>query len=239
MVRGPSDAETTERLLAAAGEVFAEIGFRGATLREICRRGRANIAAVNYYFRDKQQLYAAVLDRAVVAAGEGMALLAPAPADPPEEKLRHLIHGFFKNLLGEDRPVQLLRLMAHEAVEPTPALDMVVEKIVRPVTQILDAVLAELLGTAADAVLVRDCRGSVLSLCGDYYHSAAFIRRVDHLDVHEPSTIEHLAEHVFRFSLGAIRALARGDLEGRDEKKLDVCPLRSPASSAVRSEITS
>jgi AcrR family transcriptional regulator len=234
VAHGPSDAETTERLLAAAGEVFAEVGFRGATLREICRRGRANIAAVNYYFRDKQQLYAAVLDRAVVAAGEGMALLAPDPADPPEEKLRHLIHGFFDNLLGEDRPVQLLRLMAHEAVEPTPALDLVVEKVVRPVTRILDAVLTELLGTAADAVLVRDCRGSVLSLCGDYYHSAAFIQRVDHLDVHEPATIEHLAEHVFRFSLGAIRALAGGDREGAEERNHEGPKPRNREENLVR-----
>jgi len=84
---------------------------------------------------------------------------------------------------------------------------------VRPVTQILDAVLAELLGTAADAVLLRDCTASVLSMCGNYYHSAALIQRLDHLNVHEPATIEHLAEHVFRFSLGAIRALARGERE--------------------------
>jgi AcrR family transcriptional regulator len=234
MARGPSDAETTQRLLAAAGEVFAEVGFRGATLREICRRGRANIAAVNYYFRDKQQLYAAVLDRAVVAAGEGMALLAPDPADTPEEKLRCFIHVFLHNLLGEDRPVQLLRLMAHEAVEPTPALNLAVEKIVRPVSQILNAIIAELLGTAADAVLLRDCAASVLSMCGNYYHSAALIQRLDHLNVHEPSTIEHLAEHVFRFSLGAIRALAGGDPEGGEERNHEGPKARNREENLVR-----
>src|SRR5438552_12326711 len=48
---------TQTRLLEVAGQVFAEKGFDGATVREICQRADANIAAVNYYFRDKEKLY--------------------------------------------------------------------------------------------------------------------------------------------------------------------------------------
>ena len=88
------------RLLAAATEVFAEVGYRAATLREICRRGQANIAAVNYHFRDKEHLYAAVVRQAVAAAGEGLARIDPNPADPPEEKLRHFIHGSWRTCWG-------------------------------------------------------------------------------------------------------------------------------------------
>ena len=77
MSRDDNGLETTQRLLAAATEVFAEVGYRAATLREICRRGQANLAAVNYHFRDKEHLYAAVVEAAVAAAGDGLARIVP------------------------------------------------------------------------------------------------------------------------------------------------------------------
>ncbi len=48
---------TRKRLLAAAGRVFKEKGYHGATIAEICRVAEANIAAVNYHFSDKETLY--------------------------------------------------------------------------------------------------------------------------------------------------------------------------------------
>src|SRR4051794_36148064 len=55
-------AQTRERLLEAAGQVFAEQGFRRATVRQICKRANANVAAVSYHFGDKLKLYAAVIN---------------------------------------------------------------------------------------------------------------------------------------------------------------------------------
>ena len=102
----------------------------------------------------------------------------------------------------------LLRLLAHEMIEPTPALDLVVEEGARPVKNILSAIVTALLGPTADPPLVRECTGSVLSQCVSFDHSRAVVQRLDHLDVHDPATIEHLADHIFRFSLGGIHAMA-------------------------------
>ena len=41
-----SPAATRDALLRATGEVFAEAGYRAATVRAICQRAGANIAAV-------------------------------------------------------------------------------------------------------------------------------------------------------------------------------------------------
>ena len=54
-------ARTQERLLEAAGQIFADVGYRAATVRQICQKAGANVAAVNYYFGDKEGLYLAVL----------------------------------------------------------------------------------------------------------------------------------------------------------------------------------
>jgi len=53
--------ETCDRILRAAVQVFALRGFEGATLKEITELAGANIAAVNYYFRSKEELIRQVL----------------------------------------------------------------------------------------------------------------------------------------------------------------------------------
>src|SRR2546425_13367601 len=72
--------ETRRRLLEAAGEVFAERGFRDATIREICQRAKANIAAAPYTFGDKEGLYATAVTYARSCAGGGFYKMAPPAA---------------------------------------------------------------------------------------------------------------------------------------------------------------
>ena len=83
--------ETRQRLLQAAAEVFAARGFRQATVREICRRAQANLAAVNYHFRDKEGLYADVLEDAHRQALKKYPLDGPDyEALPPPDACRPL-----------------------------------------------------------------------------------------------------------------------------------------------------
>jgi AcrR family transcriptional regulator len=50
-------AKTRQSLLTTAAEIFAEKGYRDATIAEISERAGTNIAAVNYHFGSKQTLY--------------------------------------------------------------------------------------------------------------------------------------------------------------------------------------
>ena len=209
MAKDDVSVETRGRLLRAAIEVFAEKGYRNTTLREICGRAEANIAAVNYHFGDKERLYEAVIDHAI-ALGEAK---QPRELDPqcssPESRLRQIVTGVLNHLLGDDRPTdQVIQLMSRELIEPTPSLDRMIEIGVRPFHQMLAGIVEELLGTAATPELVRDCPLSIMAQCVYYHHSVAVIERLFPIDVHSQSTIDSLIDHIMQFSLGGIQALA-------------------------------
>jgi len=55
--------DTRDRLLQVAQTLFAERGFRGASLRDIARRIGIQAPSLLHHFPSKQQLYLAVLDR--------------------------------------------------------------------------------------------------------------------------------------------------------------------------------
>jgi len=72
-------SDTRSRLLEAAAELFAERGFRGASVRDVCNLAGANPGAVSYHFDGKRQLYRAVLRQAAER------LARPPAAEPPDE----------------------------------------------------------------------------------------------------------------------------------------------------------
>ena len=84
------DGESTrKRILEAALQLYGEKGYRDSTNAEVCEAAGANIAAVNYHFRSKEQLYRSVCEHAI----EFMNARYPpggrhAAKANPEERLR-------------------------------------------------------------------------------------------------------------------------------------------------------
>ena len=205
-----TNRETRDRLLQAAGEVFAEHGFRRATVREICSRAGANIAAVNYHFGDKENLYASVLRFWLV---EALRIYPPdgglASDAPPEHKLHAFVRSWLFRMLGEGTPAWHGRLMAREMSEPTAAFEFILAETVRPMSQRLAGIVRELTGPAATEQTVRDCTMSVAGQCCFYRHAHEMIRRLFPDQQLTPERIEHLARHITDFSLAAVRACAQ------------------------------
>ena len=61
--QGRGAATTKDKILGAAEELFMEHGFEATSLRAITAAARVNLAAVNYHFGSKEELFQAVLSR--------------------------------------------------------------------------------------------------------------------------------------------------------------------------------
>ena len=200
-------ADTRERLLHAAMEVFAECGYEAATIREICRRADANVAAVHYHFGDKKRLYAAIFDTVFTLLHERRTSFLPADA-PPQERLRIYIRALFEEIFcgdgDERRCTQLSAIYLMEMARPTEVLDRVVADHMRQDAEELYNIVGALLGEASTKDKVIDCSASVVGQILYYYQAEPIISRLHPDRPPVAQRIDDLVDHVWRFSLGGI-----------------------------------
>jgi len=199
--------DTKDRLIQAAGEVFAERGFRAATVREICKRANANPAAINYHIRDKQGLYSAVLQYHHRSGVQKSAEAEVSDNRPAEERLEAFIRSFLLRILDTGRPEWYEKLMMREFSEPSIAFDQIIETSIRPLHNRLALIINELIGTEENEHQIRSCVMSIIGQCLYYHHAKRTISRLYHQNF-TLSDIEQLANHITRFSIGGIRNLS-------------------------------
>lgn len=202
--------DTRERLLRAAMEVFAEYGFEAATIRDICRRADANVAAVHYHFGDKKRLYSAIFDTVFALLRERRTGFLP-PDAPGSERLRSYILALFEEIFycdgDTDRCTQLAAIYLAEMARPTEVLDGIVDEYMRRDAEELYAIVGTLLGDTANDEQVIDCAASVVGQILYYYHAAPIITRLHPYRAPVRERLDELVDHVWRFSLGGINAI--------------------------------
>lgn len=86
--------DTRTRILDAAEDLFAQVGYSGASVKMIGERVGVTGAMIHYYFKSKEKLYRAVVDR-IVHDLETMAREIIATRKPPVERLEIYLHWFY------------------------------------------------------------------------------------------------------------------------------------------------
>jgi TetR/AcrR family transcriptional regulator, regulator of cefoperazone and chloramphenicol sensitivity len=200
------DLETRERLIDVSARLFAERGFSKVTVREICQRAHANVAAVNYHFGGKDGLYQEIVSSAIRTMQKTTDEIRKAgTGEPPEEQLATFVRIFLSRVM-EHRDGWIHQLMTREISDPTPALDRVIKNVVRPRMEYLAGVIAQLLRCRPDDVRVQYSVMSVQVQCLALLNERAAKFQPFTLT---PPRIEALVEHITKFSLAGIRALRR------------------------------
>ena len=179
--------EPREQLLNAAGEIFAEKGFKATTIRDICGKAQANVAAVNSYFRDKMGLYIEAVKRA--HCSPVTIDLAQLTGATTAQKLHLFVLGMLTHLLDDSRPAWHAQLMMRELAEPTEACVALVEAI-------LGAVVPS--HNRADFYMFGF---SVVAQCLFYRVQKPIAELLVGPAEYATYSVEKLARHITRFSL--------------------------------------
>ncbi|MFZ4700121.1 MAG: CerR family C-terminal domain-containing protein [Candidatus Methylumidiphilus sp.] len=210
MSDSPCNDPSRDRLLLAAVEIFAERGFRDATVREICAKAEVNAASVNYYFGGKEKLYAEALAFALCQANQryplGDALNLGLPA---EQRLIAFIQVFLHKLLDNTALGHHGKLIAREIADPTSALDGIINTAIAPQFAMLKEVIPSLVGPGWSESDIYRCILSIVGQCLMYKHSRSVVDRICPNVIASPDEINSTADHIAKFSLAALNHLRR------------------------------
>jgi AcrR family transcriptional regulator len=204
IVRQAEDTRTRQRILSTATELFSAQGYKHVTIRDISREARANVAAVNYHFGGKMNLYTEVVRKAIdlfrdvtaeaIEAGRGKAA---------EDKLREYVRVHCERIFAHRGPSWLQQLIHRELNDPTDELATLVDEGFRPRFEYLATIVRELLGPDAEDDRVTQCTVSVHAQIVQFRPSPILdrlprkARRA--FDVHQ------VIEHITTFSVAGIK----------------------------------
>lgn len=218
MAKRKDGIKTRDRILLKACEVFAEKGYHDATIEEICGRAKSNIAAINYHFGSKDQLYAQVwrcaFDESIKAYPPEGGL---GPGDPPEERLRGAIHSLVGKTVDAGQIGHAGKLLLKEMINPTDVIGHVKHDALSPLHERMHNLMRDLLGPDASDEQLLLCQMSVLHQCiaiGIRLYRGKMPRHM-RLDMPGDRLIDILTEHITQFSLAGIEAVRENIKAGR------------------------
>ena len=198
------------RILQTAAELFAEHGYQATSVRKLCEAAQVNVAMVNYYFHSKEELHLAAFDHARDLADASAPTVAEASAAanlPPAEQLRRAIEALVSDMLRSGPASLFSRLVARELIEPTAAIDKLVERNVRPQHALFTGLIRGVVGPAVPDEVVQKCMFSVIGQAVFYARSRIVHEIVAPEISYDHAGIAAIASHVAQFSLAALEGM--------------------------------
>jgi len=152
-----NDFSARSRILTAAEELFAELGFDAASMRQIALKARVPVALVSYHFKDKLGLYRAVFEARspnYIEQRKAGLTLAQMEHDP-ERRLELIVKALIVPMLklrSAKSSVHFGTLSAREANDPRAVERGIMQALVDPVAlAAIDLLQKTLPGGRADA----------------------------------------------------------------------------------------
>lgn len=220
---GGDNAAARQRLLLAALKLFAAHGFAKTSIREIASEAQVNVAAVSYYFGDKQKLYRTVFVEPLGSPSEDISLY-----DQTQFSLRQSLVGFYAGFLRPlkmgDLLQQCMRLHFREMMEPTGALTDKLERGIKPAQQALVRTLCRHLDLSQPDDEVQRLSFAIVGLALEYFVGRDLIDAVAPRLVDSPVAIDQTVSRLADFAEAMVLA--------ERQRRLGVKPAQKTARRA-------
>ena len=128
-------------LLDVALDAFADAGYDGTSVREVCRRLGVSHNLVHERYGSKEQLWYAAIDHGFRALAGELAEAAQQAEGDELDRLRAILLRYVE--ATAERPA-LIRIINHEAARPGGRLDHVYDTYLRPAHEVADVVIRHL-----------------------------------------------------------------------------------------------
>ncbi len=205
-----NDQSTRQRLIEAAGELFAATSFKETTVREICDKAGANIAAVNYHFGDKEKLYEQVILHILQQVKSNLLLEDVFDRTAaPEVRLYTIMRTFLMRRFDPERPEWLGILASREMFEPSSALRSFMNQERLKALELLVSIVEEVADSSLDPGQVKLCVDSIMGQFVIYVaqHSPHSPIPIEARVVMDREMIESVARHIAEFSIAGIKCV--------------------------------
>lgn len=204
-----------EKLIEAAGTLFAEVGFDHAAVREICSRAGAHTTAVEDHFGSKMDLYTEVL-RTPLFAQQAALKSSLAPSSDPRVAIQKLIYEWLERTSVGSGPAWFPLVMSREMTKPTQALESAAESM-GPNYLRFRTLVGELIKQDANDARTRMCVHSIVGQVLHYMQSRPMIERLwPGLDLENEAQRRAIAGHIVTFSLAGMETIARQQFEATE-----------------------
>lgn len=194
-------------IIQAAGIIFVEKGYRASTIRQICTRASVNVAAVNYYFGNKKNLYSSVLNHYKDAAYEKYPLTYGIKNDDsPGTKVATFIRVMMMRMFEEGHAPMFGKLLLRELIEPTGELEALIKTHFRPSFLQLASYVRDVLGSTGTEAEVLLCTMSIFGQCLYFSNSPSINKKMLKKKKYSRQEIDMFTEHIIRFSMAALKS---------------------------------
>jgi AcrR family transcriptional regulator len=219
----PDERQAKERLLDAAEQLFASKGFADVSIRELAATADVNVAAVNYHFQGKENLFKEVIVRRFSAQRDrtlgGLQALLQQSAGRPQvsEVIQVWVREYLDGALSNSFLTMITREMhSGKSGDHVAFFKEMVAPIFAAISSALIAarphlhqddlnwIIASIVGQIHHFILRR----ITCEACGDHPETREFMfKAFPALALSQPEYVAQVANHITRFSTAAIDGL--------------------------------